>query len=177
MAFGPDFWTKRGESRWVPIFPELRPHLEQAWDQAEPGTQYVITRYRPENANLRTQLARIIRRASLEPWPKLFQNLRATRETELAEVFPLHVVCAWIGNSQSVAAKHYLQVTDDHFRDATRSAAQITAQQAHADHRNDSQEQTAALDQTPVLPRIAANCDSVHKCSVTPTGLEPVLPA
>jgi hypothetical protein len=25
------------------------------------------------------------------------------------------VVCQWIGNSQKVAAKHYLQVTDEHF--------------------------------------------------------------
>lgn len=37
------------------------------------------------------------------------------RETELAEIFPLHVVCAWIGNSSAIAAKHYLQVTDEHF--------------------------------------------------------------
>ena len=53
--------------------------------------------------------------AGLQRWPKLFQNLRSTRETELAEDFPMHVVCPWIGNSQPIAAKHYLQVTDDHF--------------------------------------------------------------
>ena len=35
---------------------------------------------------------RIIRRAGLTPWPKPFQNLRSTRETELAETYPLHVV-------------------------------------------------------------------------------------
>jgi len=97
-----------GESRVIPIFPELRPHLEAVWEQAEPGTEHVITRYRDCNANLRTQFQRIIRRAGLKPWPKLFANLRSTRETELAESFPIHVVCAWIGNSQAVAAKHYL---------------------------------------------------------------------
>ena len=37
---------------------------------------------------------------------------RATRETELAALYPLHVVCAWIGNSRAVAQEHYLQVTD-----------------------------------------------------------------
>jgi hypothetical protein len=42
-------------------------------------------------------------------------NPRSTRQTELGEEFPLHVVCAWIDNSQPVAAKHYLQVTDEHF--------------------------------------------------------------
>ena len=96
-----------GESRWVPLFPELRPYLEQAWELAEPGTQLVINRYRDARANLRTQFLRIIERAGLEAWPKLFHNLRASRETELSESFPLHVVCAWIGNSQANAAKHY----------------------------------------------------------------------
>ena len=50
-----------------------------------------------------------------QPWPKLFQNLRSARETELTERFPLHVVTAWIGNSELVARRHYLQVTDEHF--------------------------------------------------------------
>ena len=98
--------------RTIPMFPELRRHLQDAWD---PEAVYVITRYRASNSNLRTQFERIIYRAGLIPWPKLFQNLRATRETELAEQFPSHVVCEWIGHSQAVATKHYLQTTDDHF--------------------------------------------------------------
>jgi len=65
--------------------------------------------------------------AGLEPWPKLFQNLRATRETELAETYPMHVVCAWIGNSAAIAAKHYLQVTDEHFDKATHFPTQQAA--------------------------------------------------
>ncbi len=85
--------------RWVPIFPELRPYLEEAFELAPEGAVYVVNRHRDSNVNLRTQLQRIIRRAALKPWPKLFQNLRATRETELAKVHPLHVVCSWIGNS------------------------------------------------------------------------------
>jgi hypothetical protein len=64
------------------------------------------------------QFERIIRTAGLAPWPTLFQNLRATCETELAEKFPSHVVCEWIGHSQTVAAKYCLQVTDDHFASA-----------------------------------------------------------
>ncbi len=106
------------ESRLVPIFPVLRSYLEAAFDDAAEGTEFVITRYRDANANLRTQFERILRKAGLEPWQKPFQNLRSTRETELAETFPIHVVCAWIGNSESVAKKHYLQVTDEHFSHA-----------------------------------------------------------
>jgi hypothetical protein len=52
---------------------------------------------------------KIIRRAGLKAWPRLWHNLRATRETELADTFPVHVVCEWIGNSQRIAAKHYLK--------------------------------------------------------------------
>jgi hypothetical protein len=92
--------------------------LDEVWESVEPGMLWVITRYRHTNINLRTQLERIIAKAGLESWPKLFQNLRSTRETELAEEYPLHVVTAWLGNSQIVAAKHYLQVTDEHFQKA-----------------------------------------------------------
>ena len=60
-------------------------------------------------------LNRILKRAGVPPWPKLFHNLRASRETELADTFPEHVVCKWIGNSRVVARRHYLQVTEEHF--------------------------------------------------------------
>ena len=107
-----------GESRVIPIFPELKPYLEAASKESPSGIKYLITRYRDRNANLRTQFLRIIKRAGLEPWPKLFHNLRASRQTELTSRFPLHVVCEWIGNSAPIASKHYLQVTEDHFADA-----------------------------------------------------------
>jgi hypothetical protein len=108
------------------------------------------------NANLRTQLERIIGRAGLTPWPKLFQNLRSTRETELAESFPLKVVCEWIGNSPEVAVKHYLQVTDEHFE---RACSAPTG----ALHK--------AVQQMPVTPWLFAWCPSAitpRRASVVP---------
>jgi integrase len=113
--------------RMVPMFPELLPYLEECFELAEPGEEFVITRYRDTNVNLRTRFLKIIRRAGLTPWPKLFQNLRSSRQTELEESFPSHVVCAWIGNSLAVAAKHYLQVTDDHFKKAVQNPVQKSA--------------------------------------------------
>lgn len=114
--------------RWVPIFPELRPFLEDVFDQAQPGALHVITRYRDAKQNLRTRLLAYIRKAGLTPWPRLFQNLRATRETELAATWPAHVVCEWIGNSERIAAKHYLHLTEDDWTRAASSALQNALQ-------------------------------------------------
>ncbi len=107
------------ESRIVPLFPELLPFLNEVWEQTEPGTEFVINRYRGITTNLGTQLTRIIKRAGLPVWKKLWQNLRSTRQTELMEYMPSHVVCSWIGNSIAVAEKHYLQVTEEHFKKVT----------------------------------------------------------
>lgn len=115
-----------GGVRVVPIFGELMPYLREAFDLAEEGSVFVITRYR-ESENLRTELKRIVHRAGLTPWPKLFQNLRATRATELRERFPSHVVNKWLGHTEGVAEKHYLQVTDEHWRRAAESAAESAA--------------------------------------------------
>jgi len=153
------------ESRMIPIFPEMRPYLDQAFELAPPGTVYVINRYRSSNINLRTQLSRIIDRAGLDQWPKLFQNLRSTRQTELAETFPQHVVCEWIGNSKEVATKHYLQVTDDHFKKATQNPTQTV--------HDGTCQQVPSQSKSPVmsfLDHLGQACTSVH---VAEAGLEP----
>ena len=73
-----------------------------------------------QSTNLRTPFLRILRKAKVKPWTKLFQNQRSSRETELLKEFPVHVVCAWLGNTPRVALKHYAQVTDEAFKKATR---------------------------------------------------------
>ena len=135
------------DERCFPLFSELQPFLEEAFEAAPEGAIHVITNaaYRAEDTNLRTPLYRAIRHAGLKPWPKLFVNLRSSRETELVEQFPLHVVTAWLGNTAKVAAKHYLQVTDDHFERGAKSGAasvQNPVQQGVAPLRMDSQEST-----------------------------------
>ncbi len=110
---------KGHEQRVIPLFPELALSLNDVRSDQVAADDFVITRYRSANQNLRTQFTRIIKKANLTPWPKPFQNLRSTRETELMEHYPAHVVCAWIGNSEAVARKHYLQVTDTHFERAS----------------------------------------------------------
>ena len=117
----------------IPLFPELRLYFEAVRDEVNPGYEVplsspVITRYRDSNANLRTQLNRIIRKAGLEPWPKLFQNLRSTRETAGREI--PHPRCLRLDREHAgVAAKHYLQTTDDHFDRAIRKAQQPASEE------------------------------------------------
>jgi len=120
--------------RVVPLFPELLPILREADEAAPVGSVYLVNeKYRKaamgkagwRGCNLRTTFLKIIRRAGLSPWPRLFHNMRASRETELVERFPVHVVTAWLGNTPEIARKHYLQVTDAHFEQAAKQSSAL----------------------------------------------------
>lgn len=125
------------ESRMVPIFPELKPHLEAAFDAAEPGTTHCIARYR-DKSSMGAQFRKIVKRAGVEPWPRLWHNLRATRQTELSATFPSHVVCGWLGNSAAIAAEHYLRTTDDDFAKAAAVPTGPVLQRATGDADSDA---------------------------------------
>ncbi len=153
---------KTGE-RWIPIFPELRPHFEECFELAKEGAAYVINRYRDANANLRTTFTKIIRKAGEKPWPKLFHNLRASRETELAAIFPIHVVCDWIGNTAAIAAKHYLTVREEDYQRAVQGGSESGAREAHfraqrlaAGNGADSLKTTQAENDTTFVPLSAS---------------------
>lgn len=143
----------KGE-RMVPLFPEIREHLQAVFDAAPEGTVNVIGRYR-EGANLNPHFRRIIKRAGLTPWDRTWHNLRASRQTELAASFPLATVCAWIGNTKAIAAGHYLQVTDADWARATGASesgaksgalpTQKAAQQVTASVRTDSADDQKSL--------------------------------
>jgi integrase len=160
-----------GESRWVPIFPELLPYLREVFEAAEPGTVNVITRCRNSSVNLRTQLLRIIAKAGLTPWPKLWQNLRSTRETELAETWPEHVVTRWIGNTSAVARKHYLQTTEEHFRKASTPTAPAVIDEAA---QKQAQRNAATLGTHPQQGGDESDRDSTSlgDCGDTPSDAE-----
>jgi len=164
-----------GGIRVVPIFPELYPHLRDAFEQAEPGTVHCCPQYDPASAGAmyRKELLKVVKLAGLKPWPKLFQNCRATRETELAEEYPVQVVCEWIGNSPQVAARHYLQVTDEHYEKAAQNPAQY---RAGLDGKA-QQSQGAEDEEAHVCGSVQNNatpCMSKGLHSLGVTGLEPV---
>jgi hypothetical protein len=135
-----------GGFRTIPLFPELRAVLADLFDAAPEGRVYVVNRYRDGKQNLRTQFLRIIRKAGVQPWGRLFHNLRGSLETELAQNHPVHVVAQWLGNTPKIAAAHYLQVRDCDFDRALAGGAksgavgaQKAAQQADAENGDESQ--------------------------------------
>jgi integrase len=171
---------KTGE-RWVPIFPELRPYLEECFQLAKEDAVRVITRYRDSNANLRTTFMKIIRRAGEKPWPRLFHNLRASRETELAAEYPIHVVCAWLGNTPAIAARHYLTVREEDYERAVSGgaksgapAAQKAAQQGAAGKSTVPLDTTKTQENSGLMPIGATPCEAAQCTKVPPRGLEPL---
>jgi integrase len=115
-------------TRQVPLFKELRPYLEAAWDAAPDGAVYVLPeRYRNaankptgwRNCNLRTQFERIVERAGLEKWPRLFHAMRSSCESDLVKRHPLHIAARWLGNSPRIAEKHYLITSNADFDEAS----------------------------------------------------------
>lgn len=174
------------DGRWVPIFSALRPYLADAFDDAEPGTVYLINHRRISNQALRSQFQKICKRAGVDLWVKPFHNLRASRETELAASFPLHVVCEWMSNSATIAQKHYLQVVEADFEKATRESVKDSGAKSGAVNgetvQNPAQtapdgrgrEMTQPLEgqaSCPILSPQVLNCQDVP---VTPRGFEPL---
>ena len=112
-----------------PIFPELRPYLEAAWDAAPDGAEFVVNRYRRANQNLRETFLKILKRAGMQPWPRLFQNLRASRETALMARYPAKGVASWLGNSAPVAMRHYAMATDESCKAASDPSGQTVTRE------------------------------------------------
>jgi len=169
-------------SRTIPLFTDLRPYLEEAFELALPGQTHVIggdhlakangpTGWK--NCNLRTTFDKLVKRAGLEAWPRLFHNLRSSRETELLEEFPVHVVAQWMGHDAKVSLKHYAQTTEDHFERAAGGAesgaleAQKPAQQPPAGKRRERQSSPEDEDGEAIT---ASPCDTLRHTAQSSSG-------
>ena len=108
--------------RYVPLR-DIRQYLRETFEaqlpagtSSLPAEQKIISRFSESNSNLDKPFKTILHRAGLIPWPKVFQNLRSSCETEwLNEGHPAHVVAGWIGHSVKVQRESYAQITDGHF--------------------------------------------------------------
>lgn len=146
------------------------------------------------NSNLRTQLERLLKKAEIQPWPRLFHSLRASRETELVSQFPIHVVSHWLGNTPAIAMRHYLLVTEADFAKAAcvdgkskkvadegdaKSDARSTqkpTQHTSAGASTHSQESTQVLNEEGDMQRGAISCIALHTPLVEVKGLPPKNP-
>jgi integrase len=126
--------------RAVPLFPRVRQALAEAFELAPEGAEFVIPEdmrrramgpHGLHNTNLRTTLEKLIKRAGLKPWPRLWHNLRASCETDLVQRYPLPVVAKWLGNTSVIAMRHYVDVTDEVFRQAAQRGTESGTLLAH----------------------------------------------
>ncbi len=144
--------------------------------------------YRASTGNLRTQFERIVRRAGLTPWPRLFNAMRASRATELAAEYPSAVCSAWMGHSAAIAEAHYHMVRESDFERATGMAteggaergahgAQIAAQHASVPKGTGQNERSQPIDSGGLVPPGAPLGAPGQTSRMSATGLEPVTSA
>lgn len=161
----------KGE-RTIPLFPELEPYILAAYNESPPGAEFVITFCRDAGRNLRTQLDRYIELAGLTPWEKTFQNMRATRATELVDQGnPEHVVEKWLGHSKKIARKHYRQVAEHHF-DRALAAPSLIDQAARKAARADQETGCNDMQPEPVTRRNPAENSNSARFSDLPEQAE-----
>jgi integrase len=105
--------TKRGQDRWVPIFPELRPLVPLD------GSDPLPTLRDCPHATLTHRLTELQQRCGITAWPAPWHSMRASRETELITAFGVATAARWIGNSPAVALRSYAMVSDADWQRAT----------------------------------------------------------
>ena len=134
--------------------------------------------------NLRTKFAKIAQRTVVEPWPRLWHSLRASCESDLAQSFPLATVTKWLGNTPSVALRHYVDPTEAAFDRALEwrptggaksgaRAAQKAAQQGTASKGNELQNLSEVLEDCESMPFGSCRNPLLHKDLRECIGIEP----
>jgi integrase len=167
------------EIRYVPLR-DIRPYLDAVYFDPATVDGPIVTRFTPSNSNLDKPCKEILHRAGLKPWPKLFQNMRASCETEwLDSGMPAHVVANWIGHSVKVQNDSYAQVDEHHFEQFnSRISASLKSgsDSGSDDVGNDENPRESGSDLAQL--RLSKNADDQHCCTrnefskVAETGLE-----
>jgi integrase len=109
---------KGGEGRYIPLFFHLRSALMDAQEWSVEGQPNVFYGSAPlSSVVLRHRLTKMLCRLGITPWPRLFQNLRASWETDCLRLFPSETP-KWAGHSHLISQRNYHMQTDDSFRAA-----------------------------------------------------------
>ena len=133
-------------------------------------------------------IAKTATRAGIVLWVKPFQNMRSTRATELIEIYPAHIVNAWLGHTEAVAMAHYRQTTgkavEKYFEQAAgmgeipgTNAGAKTVQESDGIGCFGVEVENSDIAATSCIP---ITCNAAHNslqdkdlCQVTRQGLEP----
>ena len=154
--------------RELPLFPELRTALEELFCEPDGGEFVIASNDRTGDKNLRTTFQKIVKRAGLEPWERLFSS----RAEELTRDWPIHVATEWLGHTPDVARDNYLKSRDTDFETATKTT-RIPTQQASA---TDSIASFGASvgNKKPLVPQGYPTKQGVSELQIVhPAGLEP----
>lgn len=98
-------------SRTVPIRPKLYELLRHVFEAAEDGSFGPVGPAWAANNRQRDAVA-TVQRAGFPAYAKPFHTLRKNCESEWMDQYPVLTVCAWLGNSPAVAAKHYTRPSE-----------------------------------------------------------------
>lgn len=124
---------KTNRTRTIPMTAIVRDALTAQFATAPTGEPRVFLRsFVVPYVRRLTEAA--IHRAGLEPWPKLYHNLRASFATDCARYLPANAATAILGHARAVAAEHYWTTDASDFRalhNALQQAAESTRIDAH----------------------------------------------
>ena len=170
-----------GGTRLIPLFPELYQPLLDCFELAQPGEEFIIRR-QGKSKNFAAPLKKIILHAGLKAWPRLFNNVRSSRISELlkqkAPEYDLAQVAEWAGNLPETIAKHYLQSTnkaEDFKRAAARKeggpeSGPVAAQTATNKKSTESTKPQQTLDQQGICPTLSLHDPRSHATTIVPWG-------
>jgi len=183
--------------RVAPLFPTTRRYLEEVFELAPVGSDWVFPEswrkraHGPNgwlNANFRGRFLGILRRAGVEPWPRPWHSLRSSCVSDLVTAFPLTVVIKWMGHTAAVSLRHYVDTLDREFERAAswrpeseaKSEAESEAQVKQNAKRRvpaafgvDSHPVTKSLAGYVFTPQDAKRNSLPHKELAERTGFEP----
>lgn len=163
--------------RIVPLFPEIERELTDLQEVSGMTSVYVLPNIRL-TTNVHPTMTRIVERAGLKPWPRLWQNLRASRATELEAQFGGSKAATICGHAEKVAQDHYWMTTaEDITAMASVDSVHLLSMKATKDGCNGLQAVSLAHEKTPGFPGFSGLCVNSQRVQMGAEGLEPPTPS
>jgi len=103
--------------REVLLFPLLLTELDKLRSiPGNEGEEYVINRYSDrQNIHLSQPFTKIAEKAGIGRIPRPFDNMRASRSTEVYREFGAKAESIWLGHSPEIAKECYLMIMDEDY--------------------------------------------------------------